>query len=41
MSEACNHDCSSCTANCDHRAPEREAPHAKSHINKVIGVVSG
>ena len=41
MSEACNHDCSSCTANCDHRAPEREAPHAKSHIKKVIGVVSG
>ena len=41
MSEACNHDCSNCTANCDHRAPEREAPHAKSHIKKVIGVVSG
>ena len=41
MSQECNHDCSSCSANCDHRAPEHEAPHAKSHIKKVIGVVSG
>lgn len=43
MSEACNHDCSHCSSagNCDSRAPQHEAPHAKSHIKKVIGVVSG
>ena len=41
MSEACTHDCSSCKANCDHRAPEHEPPHPKSRIRKVIGVVSG
>lgn len=41
MSEECTHDCSSCTANCDHRAPEHEPPHARSRIRKVIGVVSG
>ena len=43
MSE-CNHDCSSCSANCSSRtsgAPAKEAPHAKSRISKVIGVVSG
>ena len=41
MSEACNHDCSSCKSNCDHRAPQHEPPHARSRIQKVIGVVSG
>ena len=41
MSEACTHDCSSCKANCDHRAPAHEPPHPKSRIRKVIGVVSG
>ena len=41
MSEACTHDCSSCKSNCDHRAPQHEPPHAKSRIQKVIGVVSG
>ena len=41
MSEACNHDCSSCKSNCDHRAPQHEPPHARSRIKKVIGVVSG
>ena len=41
MSEECTHDCSSCKANCDHRAPEHEPPHPKSRIRKVIGVVSG
>ena len=41
MSEACTHDCSSCKSNCDHRAPQHEPPHARSHIQKVIGVVSG
>lgn len=44
MSEACNHDCSSCNLNCSSRetpqsliVPQNEA----SHIKKVIGVVSG
>ena len=41
MSEACTHDCSSCHSNCDHRAPQHEPPHARSRIQKVIGVVSG
>ena len=44
MSQECNHDCSSCSANCSSRtsgAPAKEAPHAKSRISKVIGVVSG
>ena len=41
MSEQCTHDCSSCTANCESRQPQHEAPHPGSHINKVIGVVSG
>ena len=27
--------------NCDHRAPQHEPPHARSRIQKVIGVVSG
>ena len=43
MSE-CTHDCSTCSANCSSRQnPQdlREAPHAGSHIKKVIGVVSG
>ena len=44
MSEACNHDCSNCSANCSSResqqsllVPQNEA----SDIKKVIGVVSG
>ena len=41
MSEECTHDCSSCKSNCDHRAPQHEPPHARSRIQKVIGVVSG
>ena len=41
MSEACTHACSSCKSNCDHRAPQHEPPHARSRIQKVIGVVSG
>ncbi len=43
MSE-CNHDCSSCAQNCSSRTTPQdlhEAPHAMSHIKKVIGVVSG
>ena len=42
MSEECTHDCSSCGADCPSRnALQHEPPHAKSHIKKVIGVVSG
>ena len=41
MSEECTHDCSTCSANCDHRAPQHEPPHPRSRIRKVIGVVSG
>ena len=42
MSEECTHDCSSCGADCPSRnTPQHEPPHAKSHIKKVIGVVSG
>ena len=41
MSEECTHNCSTCSANCDHRAPQHEPPHPRSRIQKVIGVVSG
>ncbi|HJG28160.1 MAG TPA: ATP-binding protein, partial [Subdoligranulum variabile] len=41
MSEECTHNCSTCSANCDHRAPQHEPPHPRSRIRKVIGVVSG
>lgn len=44
MSETCNHDCGSCSANCASRqAPESflEKPHQKSKIKKIIGIVSG
>lgn len=43
MSEACNHDCSSCQENCAQRDPKSflEKPHSLSNIKKVIGVVSG
>ena len=41
MSETCTQDYSSCKSNCDHRAPQHEPPHARSRIQKVIGVVSG
>lgn len=44
MSE-CNHDCGSCSSHCDQRNVDPksflEAPHAKSSIKNVIGVVSG
>ena len=44
MSE-CTHDCSSCGSNCSERTAEqtdfRALPHEKSHIKKVIGIVSG
>ncbi len=45
MSETCTHDCSTCGQACSERSAEpesmRKAPHAQSHIQKVIGVVSG
>ena len=45
MSEACNHDCGSCSQNCSERQQDPksflEAPHEMSVIRKVIGVVSG
>ena len=46
MSENCNHDCGSCTANCASReggaAPDFSAPaNAHSRVKKVVAVVSG
>ncbi len=37
----CNHDCGSCGQDCAERIDFREKPLASTHINKVIGVVSG
>ena len=40
----CSHDCAHCQENCSSRtspADFRENPHPKSHIKRVIGVVSG
>jgi len=45
MSENCNHDCGSCTANCSSREGQKHDFTAKanpnSNVKKVIGVVSG
>ena len=43
MSENCSHNCSSCSSNCSSRKQESmlKAPHKKSSVKKVIGVVSG
>ena len=43
MSESCSHNCESCNENCSERTKESllEKSHELSHINKVIGVVSG
>ncbi len=45
MSEACNHDCGSCQADCESRKVDPkdmlEKPNQLSSIKKVIGVVSG
>lgn len=44
MSENCNHDCSSCSSDCAERTvPQnmQEKPNEQSHIQKVIGIVSG
>ena len=37
----CNHDCSSCSSNCDERESLVERPHERSNVKKVIGIVSG
>lgn len=43
MSESCNHNCSSCSENCESRTAESflEPLNPKSVVKKVIGVVSG
>ena len=43
MSESCNHDCSSCSADCASRKPESLLAETNeySNVKKVIGVVSG
>ena len=43
MSETCTHDCSTCGANCSSREaePMLKPANPKSHVKKVIGVVSG
>ena len=44
MSE-CNHDCGSCSANCESRKTDKseflEALNPASSVKKVIGIVSG
>lgn len=40
--ETCTHDCGSCGSSCGERtAPQKLSPNSVSHIDKVIGVVSG
>ena len=43
MSETCTHDCNTCGQDCAQREKTdfREAPHAGSHIKRVIGIASG
>ena len=43
MSENCNHNCSSCSANCDSRTQQSflEPLNPQSTVKKVIGIVSG
>lgn len=45
MSENCTHDCGSCSESCSERTKSKtdflEKPNELSHINKVIGIVSG
>ena len=36
MSEACNHDCSSCKSNCDHRAPQHEPPDITTTVSDMV-----
>lgn len=37
----CTHDCSSCSADCESRMPEKDALNPQSTVKHVIGVVSG
>ena len=41
MSENCNHDCSSCSANCSSRKIEKAKLNENSSVRHVIGIVSG
>ena len=41
MSENCNHDCSSCSANCSSRKIEKAKLNDNSSVRHVIGIVSG
>ena len=42
MSESCNHDCGSCSADCASRTESfRAEQNEHSNVKKVIGVVSG
>ena len=45
MSESCSSSCGSCSKECSSRKPDPKsllvAPHALSHIKKVVGIVSG
>ncbi len=39
--QSCNHDCSSCSANCGERAIPKEPANSMSNVKKVFAVVSG
>ena len=41
MSEACSHNCGSCSENCSEKTDFRKSLHEGSSVKKVIGVVSG
>lgn len=43
MSSSCDHNCSGCAENCEERDPKSflEEVNSKSHVKKVIGIVSG
>ena len=45
MSENCSSNCGTCSKECSSRKPDKKsmlvAPHALSHIKKVVGIVSG
>ncbi|MDD3339955.1 MAG: Mrp/NBP35 family ATP-binding protein [Lachnospiraceae bacterium] len=45
MSENCNNNCSTCKSDCADRKPDPKSfllePHELTHVNKIIGVVSG
>lgn len=41
MSENCSHNCESCGESCNERTSFLEQPHERSHVKKIIGVVSG